>query len=1001
MRLSLLVLLTLPFTAAAQAPTEAAYRAAANLVGNPDFEQDWTHNKVTVNTRFRLLEQSDWGYAQADGLPDFWVVGPTARLDTSAAKFGKASLRLDGAATQVVYLLGETDPKDGGSHYNAFLPLPAELSKTVTSRPLRFGAWCKTKDAAAEPTLTVTVEYGTPGKITPKAFAAKFGKGTHDWEYREVKVPAAADLGPPHAAVVRLEYHGGGTAWFDGVLGEEEGDREPNLLPNGGFEELTKGFPTDWSGPELWSWSRREYYRFTGWSHEKGRAAGGTGPSPLARSGGRSLQLTVLPGDNLAVRSERIALNQTEPRMLEAGAWVWADNLRWLEVMARDEKGEWLPQQDFSGFMGTDEQYRNRVVGIGTHGWEFVRKHFAPRKPVKEVTLWLCARGMDGRLMGRNVVGTAWFDDVELRERGTPVADLAKRGVKVPAAAKAADPPFRVVDFDPGERLWGPNEMRLRLRNPSAQGITINLGDAAPTLTDLAGKWAVLRKEPIRLPARGDAELVAPYRLTELPADWQKHYRFGGPVILPFGAPASPVAVRLAGTYVYPDERLDVGVRLNVSRAGLKEVGSCRVVVKHPKGEKVLLQTDRVAEALWTPDKPRPAMLTEGYVDARNLIPLSVNPADLPRHPFTRPVRDCRLVVTLTGKDGKAIAEQTSEPFGCMDRPPAPSLPDKIEKTTVAEGGTILVNGQPYVFNCFPSAPVDLGGVDRQLNFPKTHKIAALPFPKELLFTAAEEADWKAKVQEFVKANKGDPKLFGYYFDHNGETTFWFDKWKEMAACQRKVVGWVRGIDPNHVILSARWLFGHTALTPEAARHFDFLDELDVEPGLTWTPDSQAVRRACGRPVAVVAGLECYSYQPVELLRWRAYEALRQGANGVGICPSGMLAPKPEVIGFLRGLYGEVEGLKGMIAGKERTGKTTASSAGVTVWERTDGAARYVVAMTGEKPLPMAEREVTFTLPAGEKRVEVLFEGREVPVKERTFTDRLEGAYTVRVYRVE
>ena len=62
--------------------------------------------------------------------------------------------------------------------------------------------------------------------------------------------------------------------------------------------------------------------------------------------------------------------------------------------MAQDETGAWLPQQDFAGFMGTDEQYRNRILGIGSHDWEFVRKHFASQRPVKQLTLWLCARGI-------------------------------------------------------------------------------------------------------------------------------------------------------------------------------------------------------------------------------------------------------------------------------------------------------------------------------------------------------------------------------------------------------------------------------------------------------------------------------------------------------------------------------------------------------------------------------------------------------------------------------
>ena len=124
-------------------------------------------------------------------MPDCWIVTPTAYRDAAVARFGNASLRLQGTASQVVYLCGETDPRDGGAHYNAFRPLPAALSKTIEPRPLRFGAWCKTQDAMAQPGLSVIVEYSQVERITTRTFTVSFGKGTHDWEYREVTVAAA------------------------------------------------------------------------------------------------------------------------------------------------------------------------------------------------------------------------------------------------------------------------------------------------------------------------------------------------------------------------------------------------------------------------------------------------------------------------------------------------------------------------------------------------------------------------------------------------------------------------------------------------------------------------------------------------------------------------------------------------------------------------------------------------------------------------------------------
>ncbi len=984
-----------------QALTEKGFRAVPNLIQNPSFEMDWMHNRVTAQTRFQLLEQSDWGYGQSDGLPDCWVVSLPSRLDATIAHFGKASLLLQGSASQVVYLCGETDPRDGGAHYNAFRPLPAGLTDGLKSRPLIFGVWCKTANADAPPTLTVTVEYASGEQVTPRTQTVSFGKGTHDWEYRQVTFPALPGGGLAHAALVRLDYRGAGSAWFDGVLGEEEtAPAEVNLLPNSGFEEMHEGWPSGWSRPELWSWSRRSYYRFTGWSHRRGTMNGGAAVVRAGREGGQGLQLTVLPGDNLAVRSQPIKLRQEKPRVLEVAAWVRADNLRWLEIMAQDEKGEWLPQQDFAGFMGTDEHYRNRPIGLGSHDWEYVRKHLAPRRPVQELTLWLCARGFDGQLMQRNLVGTVWFDDVSLCERGSTRAELVRRGVTIPPPSRPAsvEEGYDIVSLDPGERLWGRNELRLRLRNPTGKSLRV---DPEPMLRTAGGKSLLVRAAVLEIPAHGEKELVVPYRVQDLCADWHEQYRWEQPLSLPFGTPPSPVSVRLGGCYVYPDEKLEAGINLNVSRGSLAEITRCRIVVRHPGGEKTLLETQDLARSLWTPEQKRPALLDAGHVDARHLLALSIDGKGLPRHPFSNPVRDCRLAVTLEGKDGRPLLSAMSEPFGFLERPVAPSLPEVIRRTEVTEGGVIHVNGQPFTFDCFPRAATDLGAISRMLNFPKSHKILALPFPAELTFAPAQDEVWKRKVQDFVRANRKDPKLFGYCFAHNGETSFWLKQWREMAACQRKVAGWVREVDTDHIILSAEWLFGHGALTPEAAKPFDFLDVLDVEPGLKWTPDCHAVRRAAGRPLAVVAGLECYYFQQIPMVRWRMYEALRQGATGMGICPSNMLHPTPETVSFLRGLSGELAGLQPLLTGRVPREPIKCDSPDVTLWEKQNGSMRYLVAMRGDGQADEKLRAVTFTLPRPAKRIEVLFEGRTTSATDGKFTDRFDESFTVRVYRVQ
>ena len=259
LRIALVVSLSSTMTSQAGNPlvpapsTEAAYSALANLVSNPSFEMDWMHNRVTVNTSFLLLEQSDWGYAQSDGRPDYWVVPDSARLDTRVAKFGKASLRLQGTASQVIYLLGETDPKDGGAYYNAFRPLPGPMVQHVKPRPLRFGAGARRRTRACRPALTVVMEYGdgvTRTHTWPLRREPMTGNISR-WSFRP---PRTCRLRTPRCYAFRFRARDrpGSTACWERRPRRDE----INLLANGDFETLDKRLAGGWSAPELWTWSR-------------------------------------------------------------------------------------------------------------------------------------------------------------------------------------------------------------------------------------------------------------------------------------------------------------------------------------------------------------------------------------------------------------------------------------------------------------------------------------------------------------------------------------------------------------------------------------------------------------------------------------------------------------------------------------------------------------------------------------------------------------------------
>jgi hypothetical protein len=95
-----------------------------------------------------------------------------------------------------------------------------------------------------------------------------------------------------------------------------------------------------------------------------------------------------------------------------------------------------------------------------------------------------------------------------------------------------------------------------------------------------------------------------------------------------------------------------------------------------------------------------------------------------------------------------------------------------------------------------------------------------------------------------------------------------------------------------------------------------------------------------------------------------------------------------------------VAALQGMLAGTAPSATTKASSAGITLWEKQAGKARYLVAMLGDAKLAEKDRQVTFTVPIKAAKVEVLFEARQLPVREGRFTERFDEAFTVRVYRL-
>ncbi len=702
---AVLLLVLLACFAAAETPPEAnsslRHRVAGNLIKNPSFEHNWFNRRLAEQRRFLLLQATDMGVAECDGHVDHWQfrgASPTEIWDLDAARSGRRSIRFDkpGSGTQLLRFAGEQQPRAGGAFYSYYMPMEGRLAAQLPRRPVIVGAWCRTRDVkpGAEPQLVVSVEcaqradYESPAPVraTRSTHQVSFSAGTHDWEYREVRIdgPAAEAIqGTPFMATVTLiSQSADGSVWFDDVSCVEPQAATENRLPNGGFEQfdVAAAWPLGWSRPALWTWFRNDYYVWTGWSHSDSKAfrGGASLDRLLSNSGRASLRMTVFPGDNFAVEGPALDLGQSAARPIEVRAMVKADNLRTLEIMARDETGEWLPQGDFLGDdMEEPGAYNFGSTGCGTYDWCCVRKYFSPRQPVKSLRLVLAVRGFDGQLIERNVVGTVWIDDVEVFAHGEPQA--------APAAPPPAQPArdVRAVDLDLGERLWGDNAAGMLLEfTPAAAArigqcqLKLSLRTPAGKVRESIGTARVIRPPTAENP-RGAAVVIAPYLVDEMCSSWHDQYQLtlrlvvpgdaeSEPVVYYFGTPATLVESGLSGSYGYPGEQLVAYANINASAAALAKLDACELVMTGPQGTQI-----RPVADLKSISKPQTA---PNYINTRNLVQIPLESGDFSVHPWTDPVRDNRFAVRLR-QGGAVLAETLPMEFGFMERPPAPGFP--------------------------------------------------------------------------------------------------------------------------------------------------------------------------------------------------------------------------------------------------------------------------------------------------------------------------------------
>ena len=256
-------------------------------------------------------------------------------------------------------------------------------------------------------------------------------------------------------------------------------DGSPNLLPDPSLENVEDGLTAGWSEQRKYTWLGPTYYIWTDWYHfhqpNRGQVAS---DDLISHSGRRSLRFDVLPGDEKYVESPRIQLNQDEPRLIEVGAMVRADRVKLIDIRAVDQNDVDLPcarprHPEMKATPGSTIR-ATAIYGNGSFGWRYVRKVFKPRfgQGLESVKVRLCARGFNGAYFDdggtrhyARQAGTVWWDDIHVVERASNAGQLQARGVDIPAQAGPSEPAVNVTEIDFGERLVGPDRVRLKVEN--------------------------------------------------------------------------------------------------------------------------------------------------------------------------------------------------------------------------------------------------------------------------------------------------------------------------------------------------------------------------------------------------------------------------------------------------------------------------------------------------------------------------------------------------------
>jgi hypothetical protein len=726
MRSSLLAILLLASHVAAQ---------PGNLLRNGDFQDDWL-TRLPENKNHHWCYSSEF-YNRRDFNPDGWICKGSWQWLNADAPHGQRRLLLQGpdaALTQRLNWVLVHDGRQMGNMADAggFPAIKPQRSLRPESlvRDLTLRVRLKGKEVPAQAgsisvslcppgSITIADPFGTETPVTMSA-TVLLPAGTYEGQWVEVKLPAARLLEAAKAAAakdpkeapvaakegvilpgtvqVSLHYKAaGGQVELERAELTEPGPTSANLLPDGGFEEEKEGWPAGWGRPEKYRhFPGRLYYLFNTWHNSAQDNRGTVALDGLVVHGGtRSLRMIVPAGDEVAVSSAPIILNQTEPRLIEVRAWVRTDRLAVFHLDALDVAGERLDGFPF---------IHMAPLSVGTDDWRLVRQVFRPRAPVKSLRLLLCARGTNGFTLDdtgwqpqNNVVGTIWWDDVQLCEPESTAAELTARGVK-PAPVAPVKTGLRLTALDPGERLAGRNVLTCTVQSPEA----IRSCSVVWEFTSPTGKQTRVESAAQPVPAGKPVTFTIPYTLTE-PCPAYSEYRGrltlagdAGKAIAStdvwFATWCVPIDLELGALYLQPEQKQLVRLNLGLSQASLADLATARLeVVRRGTGE--VLKTADVPATLAAIAAQRERIPKDLRDDFRGLLLTDLDVGFLPVQPFADPQRSHFIRAKAIGKDSKVMAEAESPPF-CRLAHEAKQPPIRI---VTIKSNVLHVNDQPWL----------------------------------------------------------------------------------------------------------------------------------------------------------------------------------------------------------------------------------------------------------------------------------------------------------------